>query len=206
MNVRLSRRSFLGSFAGLAALPLAASAKAASLASAPAADIIASAPPLTPMWAAGTPGEFDWQPFSANSAEEAFSKWCDHVGYTAENRPVFSSAAVQRVKAWDGRTPDQISPADWIRGGLGHGCERCQSEVMADCATVIEGEVVCHECMTYGEKLDDDEDFGIESLADLIDDMGEVEAKAYLVQHEDFDLIGEERWLKAAAEAALLAA
>lgn len=206
MSIRLSRRSFLGSFVGLVALPLATSVKAAPLASAAAADIIASAPPLSPMWAAGTPGEFDWQPVSANTAEEAFAKWCDHQGIPAATRPPFSAEAVRRVPSWDGRSPEQVRPADWIKNGLGHSCERCDSEVMADTATVIEGEVVCHECMTYGEKLDDDEDFGMESLADLIGDMGEQEAKAYVIQHEDFDLIGEVRWAKAAEEAARWAA
>jgi hypothetical protein len=206
MDVRLSRRSFLGSFAGLAALPFSAAAGSTGMAGASVSEIIASAPPLTQMWAAGTPGEFNWQPFSANSAEEAFSKWCDHYGYTNENRPAFSSDAVRRVKAWDGRTPEQINPADWIKSGLGHGCHRCDDEVMADCATVIDGEVVCHECMTYGEKLSDDEDSGMESLVDLIDDVGEVDARAHIVQHEDFDAIGEERWQKAVAEAARWAA
>jgi hypothetical protein len=103
---------------------------------------------------------------------------------------------------WDGRTPGEVRPADWIEGGLGHGCQRCDCEVMADSATVVDGEVVCHECMTYGERLEGDEDFGMESLVELICDKGEEDAKAYLVQHEDFDLIGNARWSKAAAEAA----
>jgi hypothetical protein len=206
MSIQLSRRSFLGSFAGLAALPLASAINAAPLAAAASADIIASAPPLTPMWAAGTPGEFDWQPISANTAEDAFVKWCDHQGIPTGSRPPFSAEAVRRVPSWDGRSPDQVRPYDWIKSGLGHSCERCDSEVMADSATVIECEVVCHECMTYGEKLDDDEDFGNECLVDLIGEMGEPEAKAYVVQHEDFDVIGEARWEKAAAEAARWAA
>ncbi|MDW9481266.1 hypothetical protein GOB57_21715 [Sinorhizobium meliloti] len=206
MNIRLSRRSFLGSFVGLSALPLATSVKAAPLASAAAADIIGSAPPLSPMWAAGTPGEFDWRPISADNAEEAFARWCDHQGIPAAARPLFSTETVRRVPSWDGRSPEQVRPADWIKNGLGHTCERCDSEAMADTATVIEGEVVCHECMTYGEKLEEDEDFGMESLADLIGDMGEQEARAYVIQHEDFDLIGEVRWAKAAEEAARWAA
>lgn len=198
MTPKLSRRSFLGSIAGVAALPLAASN--ASLAMASAADIIASAPPLTKMWIAGTPGEFDWHPFSASSAEEAFAKWCDHSEYPVDSRPVFDAKAVQRVSAWDGRNPEQITPADWIRRGLGHGCDRCQSEVMADCATVVAGDVVCHECMSYAERIEDDENSGMEHLVELIDDMGPEEAKSYLIQHDDFDAIGLERWEAACAE------
>jgi hypothetical protein len=202
MNIQMSRRSFLGSFAGVAALPLAAAVKAAPLGSASAAEIIASAPPLPPMWAAGTPGDFDWQPISADTAEEAFAKWCDHSGMSLDKRPPFSNEAVRRMPLWDGRTPEQVRPADWIEGGLGHRCQRCDCEAMADSATVLEGEVVCRECMTYGERLDDDEDFGMEGLVELIFDKGEKDAKVYLVQHEDFDLIGDGRWSMAVAEAA----
>ncbi|MCS4089084.1 hypothetical protein [Rhizobium sp. BK176] len=206
MAIQMSRRSFLGSLAGVAALPLATAVKAAPLATASAADIIASAPPLPPMWAAGTPGEFNWQPISANTPEEAFAKWCDGAGLSLDERPAFTSSAVRRMPLWDGRAPDEVRPADWIEGGLGHGCQRCDCETMADSATVVDGEVICEECLTYGERLDDDEAYGMECLVDLIGDMGEENAKAYLVQHEDFDLIGIDRWSRAATEAARWAA
>ncbi|MBY3158406.1 hypothetical protein HFO56_39595 [Rhizobium laguerreae] len=206
MTMRMSRRSFLGSFVGLAALPLAAAVRAAPLASASAADIIASAPSLPPMWAAGTPGEFNWQPISADTAEEAFAKWCDQAGLPVDEWPPFSNESVRRMPLWDGRTPDEVRPADWIEGGLGHGCQRCDCEVMADSATIVEGEVICHECMTYGEKLGDNEDLGMDSLVELICDKGEEGAQAYLIQHEDFELIGIDRWSMAVSEAARWAA
>lgn len=205
MAIQLSRRSFLRS---LAMLPIATVAKSTSQAStdttlADAAEIIASAPDV-PMWAAGTPGEFDWRAIAAESGEQAFAKWCDEMGFPADARPAFTARSVLRVPSWDGKAPSQVNPSDWIEGGLGHHCDRCDGEVGSHEASVIEGDVVCHECMTFGERIAENEDRGLEDLVALIVEEGEDEARAYIVQHEDFDMIPPEVWTRAVNEAILL--
>jgi hypothetical protein len=77
---------------------------------------------------------------------------------------------------------------------------------MADSASVVDGDVVCDECLIYSERLDQDEENGMESLIELICHKGEDGARSYLVQHDDFDLIGEQRWSEAAIKAARWAA
>ena len=203
MNMQVSRRGFLVALPGLVTLPLAASAKvsAPSLASASSAEILASAPSV-PMWAAGTPGDFNWQPVAAETPQQAYAKWLETSGIPDGSRPVFSEACARRMTEWDGKQPEDIRPADWIDGGLGHCCSRCDGETGHESARVIEGDVVCFECMTYGESLDEDDERGMEELVGLIVNEGAEEARAFLTLHEDFDLIGEEIWARAVAEAA----
>lgn len=201
MEINVSRRGFFRGLTGLLATPaVAVVAQRPDLASSTLAEIVASAP-KTAMWAAGTPGDFNWRPIAAESAEEAFGIWCDQENIPVSERPRFFEGCAKRMTAWDGMEIEDIAPSDWLNGGLGHHCERCDGEVSADCGRVIAGDVVCFECMTYGESLAEDRERGMEEIVNLILNEGEDEARDFVVMHEDFDLIGEEVWSAAAARA-----
>jgi hypothetical protein len=201
MTFAISRRGFLGGLSGLFALPFTGLPPA--VASASVSSIAASAP----MWAAGTPGEYDWSAFAADTAQDAFVHWCDSKGFPADQRPPFDSDAVMRVKSWDGLANEDITPADWLRGGLGHTCFRCDCETSrSEGGDVFGTEVVCEECTTYAEKIERDEAYGMEVLAELIGDKGEEGARLHISRDEDFSLIPSVAWDRAVAEAALWAA
>lgn len=203
MTMSVSRRGFLRSIPSLFALPVAASASTVSqLSSASAAEIISAAPPVTE-WAVGTPGDVSWRPVSAASPQEAFAQFCDGEGVDPSERPMFSEDFVRRMSETDGMAPEIISKPGLIDECTGGRCERCDGEVSGDTCHLISGDVVCTECLTYAESLSEYPERGFEELVNLVVNEGEHDALDFIVQHDDFELIGEETWARVVAEAAL---
>lgn len=202
MDIQVSRRTLLTAATTVAAGHLLGLGEGLAVAASdgPSAPIA----PLPRMWAAGTPGDYNWQALVADSAEEAFSRWCVEHGYDRGRVPVLTSDHVMRVPAWDGIAVSDLKPADWIEAGLGHFCQRCDCETSHDCGGVVNGEVVCHDCMTYVDKLDYDEETGYEQLVELIADKGVDGAIKVISYDDDFAAIDPAVWAKAVAEAATL--
>ncbi|MER9710204.1 hypothetical protein NKJ13_08035 [Mesorhizobium sp. M0174] len=152
-------------------------------------------------FAVGTPGEYDWISVTAKSAEEAWAQWCDHQGYGLAEERVFCADYVTRVPQWDGKDPDSIRPADWLKANLGHCCERCGYETHPESgARIIAGDVVCEECMTFADRLVDDPDDAVDELANRIADDGADEVREQLIADGDWPL-AVELWPRALAAA-----
>ncbi|TIL30006.1 hypothetical protein [Mesorhizobium sp.] len=152
-------------------------------------------------FAVGTPGEYDWISVAAKSAEEAWSRWCDHRGYAGCER-IFNPEFVTRVAQWDGKHPDTICPADWLRAGLGHCCERCGYETHCESgARIVAGEVVCEECITFADRVAIDPEDAVEELANRIADEGEEDVRDDLIAKGEWPLV-EGVWSRAVADAA----
>jgi hypothetical protein len=150
------------------------------------------------MWAVGTPGEYDWHAFPARTAEEAFRKWRDYVAEDDEDEHTFDPEFVQRVTQWDGKKPNELGPADWFAANMGHCCERCGYETSPDqCGRVINGEVVCEECLTITDRAIDDPDALVEDLANRICDQGEDDARAMIEKEGGWLAVKDDIWPKA---------
>ena len=138
----ISRRQFLTTASAIAiaaALPLP-SAVAAPL----------PAPSATPMWAVGSPGEFNWQPIAADTIEEAIRIFAEDHDYLEEDGSFTAELDGQRCKSWDGI--GKPGPADWLREGLGTYCSRCDYETFLDSGgRVVGAEAVCEDCMTIAD-------------------------------------------------------
>lgn len=151
MTAPVSRRSFL---AGVSAIALAASTPAAA-AIGP-ATAVGTAPISGKSFVVGTPGEFDAANYIADTARDAFLAWADDRGVDLEelvdvDDHLCVDEYVTHVPEWDGRTADEIMPADWLRAGFGYLCNRCGNESTSDDARAIMEFVVCHDCMTPDE-------------------------------------------------------
>jgi hypothetical protein len=177
---RLSRRAFLAGISATAvavAMPLPSMAIAAE-----------SAPTVVPnllAFAAGSEGEFNWQPFFAATEAEAKEMVRHHFGWDGEDDPDYFPFEFQRVPKWDHRGGEEaVTPADWFRAGMGHICDRCDAEIYSgDGESTIMGEVVvCNECLTFAEKLALDDDWALDELIERIGDDGEEAARAWLDQ------------------------
>lgn len=112
----------------------------------------------------GTPGESNWECVHAASESEALLQYvsdncglnsCADSGGADECECEFCEAMrnydVDRVKQFDG--VEAPARADWIRAGLGSLCERCDYETDNSSCEIIDGCVVCHECMKYEDWL-----------------------------------------------------
>lgn len=167
----LSRRDFLGSAAAVALVVAAPPA----LGAAPIAT-----PIKTPMWAVGTPGDFNWQPIAARDRDAAIRIWAKANGYTQGEYECIATVAEQdvspcptsgpcarcgcedvaaaavdldaeRVQAWDA-LDGEPEAGDWIDAGLGAICSRCGIECFGDDgAHAINRKAVCEECMTLAD-------------------------------------------------------
>ncbi|PWJ81570.1 hypothetical protein C7441_110102 [Pseudaminobacter salicylatoxidans] len=151
----------------------------------------------------GTPGEYDWQTFFARSAEEAFAEWVADQGYDEEYDPTFDPDFVTRVPIWDGRNPNSICPADWFEANLGHCCERCGCETHPDCGgQVVEGEVVCEECLTLADRVEINPNDVVEDLGNRIACDGADKVRVRLEHRKEWEDLPPELWDRAIAFAA----
>lgn len=117
----------------------------------------------------GTPGEFDWQFFAAESEEAAKSAWMEYFGPMRCESPsgdddhiercwyceLMSKLDTHRHEQFDGR--EAVSSGDWIEAGLGTRCERCEEECCEDNAESVNGLAVCHDCLALAEMEEDNE-------------------------------------------------
>lgn len=188
----LSRRAFLS---GVATMAIAPSLPAIA---SPAAPPVAAAAETLPMFVCGTEGDFNWRAYAARTADEARSMWLDEeVGDDEEEREGYALLA-ERVPKWDGLSEAEIKPADWLDADLGHCCSRCGWETHRDeGARAIGDEAVCAECLTFADKVLSDEDDVLDELADMIADQGEDDARTFLDERGDWDVIPEGLWLRA---------
>lgn len=142
----LNRRQFLTAASAAtiaAAMPLPALALAE-----PALPAVAK---FTPMWAVGTPGEYDWQAIAADTLEEAIQIFAEENDYLEEDGSLMGEIDGQRCKIWD-ELPGKPSDADWLRAGLGAFCSRCKYETsFEEGAYALGDEAVCDECMTLAD-------------------------------------------------------
>lgn len=151
-------------------------------------------------FAVGTPGEWDWRHVFARSAEEAWKEWSWDQGVEPDEVGEFDPDYVTRIPAWDGRS--EIKPADWLRAGLGHHCERCDCETcLDDGAAIVAEAVVCDDCLTFGDRLSCDTERARDDLADMIADDGEQAARQWLEANGYWPLQGD-LWARAVRAAA----
>lgn len=189
----ISRRTFLATASAAAIAPVL------PVIAPPAVTIgvdLASGPDYL-AFAVGTPGEFDWQPIFARSAEEAFKIYRQEHGYDDEGDPrPFCADYVERIPAWDGKPA--IKPADWLNAGMGHCCDRCGYETFADDgACAIGDEAVCEQCLTFAERCVVDTDRVVDDLADRICDEGAEAVEADLRKRNNWDAVEGMVWQRA---------
>lgn len=187
----LSRRTFLIGTSALVAAP-------ALPAIAMPAPIITTARAAAPMWAVGTPGEFDWQAIRAATPEKAFKIWMQEQDWDAEDEMEFDPTFVTRVERWDSLR--KVNPADWIEADMGHCCERCSYETHRDAgARVVAGEVVCEDCFTFADLMAEGGEDAIDELANKIADEGEDDAREGLISSGNWEHVPVELWQAALA-------
>ncbi len=187
----LSRRAFLIGTSALVVAP----ALPAIAAPAP---VVTAARAVSPMWAVGTPGEFDWQAIRAATPEKAFKIWMREQDWDADDEMEFDPSFVTRVERWDNLK--KVRPADWIEADMGHCCERCSHETHRDAgARVVAGEVVCECCYTFADLMSDGGEAAIDELANKIADEGEDEAREGLISSGDWEHVPDDLWQAALA-------
>lgn len=195
----LSRRAFLISASAAAvsaALPMPALPAAAAQSTAAAPQLLA--------FAVGTPGEYDWQAVLATSAEDAFKAWAWDRGICEEDEdPAFDPGYVQRVPIWDGLPEKEITPALWFAANMGHMCERCNYETHPNFGgEVVNGEVVCEDCIELGDLLVISRERALEALVNEIVDLGPEGAREHLVTEGVLSAVPADLWAEAIKEAA----
>lgn len=195
----LSRRAFLIS-ASAAAVSAAVPIPVLPAAAAPSA----AATPQLLAFAVGTPGEYDWQAVLATSAQDAFKAWALDRGVCEEGEdPAFDPHYVQRVPIWDGLPEKEITPALWFAANMGHMCERCNYETHPNFGgEVVNGEVVCEDCIELGDLLVISRERALEALVDEIVDLGPDGAKEHLVNRGVLSAVPADLWAEAIKEAA----
>lgn len=205
----LSRRTFLASTAALAIAP----ALPALSSVAPAA---AAVKPATTIWVGGHDGEFDWQPFDAETREQAmrelFNIWEGiPEGEITDEVLAENGLCLQRADSMDGLQVEEIKPYDWVEAGLGACCDRCSHECFGpDGARAINGEAICEECLTIPDLLDShkyDREVAEERLTEwfLGHDCDEASVRKQMSSSFDPDLIPTDIWQKCLAEARAVA-
>jgi hypothetical protein len=121
-----------------------------------------AAAPL-PVWLVGTPGEYNWQAVRALTEVEARLRWvcdfvgddkCDDGGEPKDDCDCdfccnFRDVDAQRYPQLDAK--DTITPADWLKVGVGHVCSRCGEEAGPDDAHAVGAEAVCEYCMKLAD-------------------------------------------------------
>lgn len=156
----MNRREFLQTTAAtavLAALPVPVHAIAPA---------IAAPPVLTPMWAVGSPGKWNWQPIAADTLEEAIRIYAEDNGYINEDDEIETELDGQRCKSWDAK--DHILPADWLREGIGHHCDRCGYETDPfSGGRAVGDEAICEDCLTIADWQVIDPEYAAELLENL---------------------------------------
>lgn len=148
----LTRRTFLAGSVAAIALPAPSPVAAVTAPHVPLAAYFGADP--MPMWIAGTPGEMDWKPYAARTAEEAWLAYCDDNGLE-DDECEFSPDLVAREPAWDGLDPRRIGNADWLQAGYCTFCQRCDCEITESSdGRVVGDEAVCLACMTPDERAE----------------------------------------------------
>lgn len=202
----LNRRVFLASSSTIAVAHLLPTLPAS------AAKVATAAKPATTMWVGGHDGEFDWQPFSAETREEAiralFNSWEGEPPSEISDEILSQHGLhIQRAESMDGLRVDEIKGHHWIDAGLGCSCDRCGSECFApDGARSINCEAICQECLTIPDLLDSDEydrEVAEERVTEwfLDHDCDEASVRKQMARSFDPDLIPSEIWQKCLAEA-----
>ena len=136
---------------------LAAAATTAAAAAIPvpaAAALEAATKPRKVAWLVGSPGEWNFELVRASTAEKAIKGWvasnCDSFadeGETCDCTACTWEVVSYRVAEWDG-LPNP-TPADWLRVGLGHVCDRCGYECDPEMgARPVGDDAVCQSCLT----------------------------------------------------------
>lgn len=137
-GANLTKRRFLAGASGIAMTAIAAPQIITGI-----AEAVSAPKPLIPMWAVGTPGEFNWQAIRAATEDEAIRFWRDDNGDDDDELDILA----ERKPAWD--SIKHPSAGDWLRVGMGHTCSRCGYGTSADeGGNAIGNEAVCHDCMT----------------------------------------------------------
>ncbi|MCW5711327.1 hypothetical protein [Shinella sp.] len=181
----LSRRAFV---IGTSALVVAPALPTISAAPA----VTATARAITPMWAVGTPGEFDWQAIRAATPEEAWRAWLSETGWPDDDRP-FEKSGVQRIPQWDDL--ETVRPTDWIDADMGHCCSRCGYETHRDAGGRSVGdEVVCEDCFSFADLMAEGGGDAIDELANKIADEGEDEAREGLISSGNWEHVPPDLW------------
>jgi len=191
----LSRRVFL--------LTASAAAIAPALPALPAVQVATAAEPLL-AFAIGHGGEFDWQPFFAATEEAAMREACRYFGEEPDEDGILSLDC-ERVTSWDKRgVASSVTPADWIRAGMGHSCTRCRDETFSeDGGRVIGDEVVCEGCLTFADRLvcPDDDWLVADELADQVCDEGADVVRARLEAEGNWPNLSPAIWARALKQA-----
>lgn len=144
-----------------------------------------AAAPLLPVWAVGEPGEFNWDMVRALTEDEAKAIWaedrCGVCECECEDKQNPSgdcefccevrAAEAQRYPQLDAKA--EITPADWLRVGMGHICSRCSYETFREeGGHPVGNEAVCQDCM----KLEDWDIADPERAAEIRAEMAEEDA------------------------------
>lgn len=203
----ISRRGFLTAMAGAVTAPLLP--PVAATAAAPAIDGELVVGTLQPMWAVGTPGEYDWQAITADTADEAFKFYREEHGWGDEDEDGENDVGdihefVQRVPAWDGKSPRQLTGEDWFKANFGYHCSKCGYEASPDNgARCVEGSVYCDDCMTLPLRILDDPDDAFDLLVNDIACKGEDDVRDGLIARKEWDGVPADMWARACEEAKL---
>lgn len=113
---------------------------------------------IIPAWAVGTPGEFNWQHIVAETAERAERLFrnencdfeCEEGSPCGECEGCTLDVEAERKPIWDGKS--SLTSADWLRGGSGTYCARCNYETFPEGdGHPVGDEAVCHDCMTLAD-------------------------------------------------------
>lgn len=126
---------------------------------------IASPRPRLPMWAVGSPGEFDWQAVAAPTRGEAVKEYLGLIGMR-EDDEFAGDFEVQRCAVWDD-LDGEPSPADWLHANMGTLCDRCDCETHSEDGHAVGKEAVCEDCMTVEDWDIVDPEYAAELRADL---------------------------------------
>lgn len=204
MTLSISRRAFLSGVASVAAAPLVPALPVAAAQMTVGAEV-AAGPDGFVMWAVGTPGEYDWQAISARSAEEAYRFYREEHGLDELDEEEDWSCIgenVERVPSWDGKSPRELTGADWFKANFGYHCSKCGFEASPDNgARCVEGAVYCEECMTLPLKILDDPDDAFDLLVNDIAVHGEDEMRGRLLARKEWDGVPADMWVRACEEA-----
>ena len=142
----MDRREFLASAGAAAILPVAPSIGVPVT-----VGVDLSSKPSVTMWAVGTWGEYDWQPVAAESEDDAIRTVASWDGMICpETGKLEKAYDATRCEAWD-NLKHHPTPADWLRAGMGHICDRCGYETASDDGEPIGDIAVCHSCMTVDD-------------------------------------------------------
>jgi hypothetical protein len=216
--MNMSRRQFLG-----AAVATSCSALLPEIAlPAPAVqhEMVA---PATTIWVGGHNGEFDWQPFNAQTWRDAVKQMLEYHGFGNDEEIAATMTMTdeelraelkhfqmdtERVAKMDGLQPDEVKAHHWIRAGLGASCSRCDNECYADNgARAIGTEAVCEECLSLSDLLKSGNKWDLSNAEEQIveimidENCDEGEVLAVLSRDNDISAVTPELWAKCLGEA-----